>query len=410
MKFFRATVYGVIAATSALAASVKEDSGSFSLADTDDTHFTFKYSTAKWPDEKNWIAIWGKGKGPSNDKKGDEDALVWDWTPGKEGEVKLPATPLSSGEYDVYFLWKGGFESMAKSINVKRSAPANVKRSAPAKSEFTVLTYNLWRQGSQVNGYKEKQVDFLKNSGADIIAMQETSEEHTSELAKKLNWNSWKSDDHGILTRYPIVKRYGEHDHGIAASIALDDDKRVNVWDVHLAYDPYGPYNFCFEKMSADKVRDGEESSGRGREIRETLGLMKADMDGADKAPVLLMGDFNAPSHKDWTDETADLHCGVGAFDWPTSKAPIDAGLKDSLREVHPDPKTYPALTWSPVYKDNEGRSEPQDRLDFIYHKGGVKVLEAEPVMVGKPSLMPNHKDNEWTSDHRAVKVKYSFS
>ena len=405
MKLSLAPLYAVVAATTALAASIKrQDDGKFSLADNDGETFTFKYSTS-WADDKNWIGIYGLDKGPVDDKKGPENSLVWDWTPGDEGEVKLPATPLLSGTYEVYFLWQGGYESLAE--------PIKVEHSAPRKKDFTVMTNNLWHQGTKVNGYKEKQVRFFKDSGADIIALQESSEERTSELATSLNWNSWHSDDHGILSRYPIRKRYGEHEHGVAISVALDDQTDVKVWDVHLAYDPYGPYEFCFNKKSKEEVIkevEGGAGSGRGPEIIQTLDMMKGDLGDADNVPVLLMGDFNAPSHLDWTDETAHLHCDVGAVEWPTSKAPIDAGLVDSLREVHPDPNEFPAFTWSPVYKDNEGRPEPQDRIDFVYHKGKKLTVEsAELVMVGEPKEMPDHKDNEWTSDHQAVRIKYNI-
>lgn len=411
MKFSLAPVYAVIAATTALAASAKQhdsvaanikrqDDGQFSLSDYDGETFTFKYSTS-WPDDTNWIGIYSAGKGPVDDEKGPEDALVWDWTPGEEGEVKLPATPLFSATYDVFFLWQGGYESLAESIKVDHKAPS--------KKEVTVMTNNLWHQGTQVNGYKEKQVALFRDSGADVIALQESSEERTQELATSLNWNSHWSEDHGILSRYPIRKRYGEHDHGVAISVALDDDTDVKVWDVHLAYDPYGPYEFCFEHKSKEQVID-EVEEVRAGETRSTLDMMKGDLDDADNAPVFLMGDFNAPSHLDWTDETANSHCDIGAVEWPTSKAPIDAGMVDSLREVHPDPNEFPALTWSPVYKDNEGRPEPQDRIDFVYHKGSkLTVKSAELVMVGEPKEMPDHEDNEWTSDHQAVKIKYTI-
>lgn len=396
-------VYGAALATLALAGCAKpQGDGSFSLTSTNDTHFTFEYSTTR-PDPKNWIGIYKEGEGPANNEKGEADSLVWDWTPGEEGEIAIPASPLLSGMYEAYFLSQGGYKSLA-------AEPIEVEFSAPDKSEFTVMTYNLWMQGTEVNDYKKKQVAFLASSGADIVGMQESSPERTQELASSLNWNSWHNGSYGIITRYPIVKKPEVHASGVTATIALDDNRQVVVWDVHLGYTPYGPYDFCFDGMSADEVLEREEISGRTPQIREIIGLMEGALDCADNTPVLLMGDFNAPSHLDWTNSTADLHCGVGDFDWPTSKIPIDAGLIDSLREVHPDPKEYPAVTWSPIFKDNEGREEPEDRIDFVYHKGGLSVESAEPILVGEPKEMPDHEDNEWTSDHKAIIVKYSFS
>lgn len=275
-------------------------------------------------------------------------------------------------------------------------------------SQLSAMTFNLWHQGTQVNGNLAKQVAFLSEENVDVVGLQESSAERTKTLADALGWWHYGGGDTGFLSRYEIIEEHPDHAHGVAVKVDLGSSQ-VNLWDVHLAYDPYGPYDFCFDGMTKDEVLDREESSGRGPQIRETLSLMEDHLSNADSIPVLLFGDFNAPSHLDWTDETADAHCGVGPVDWPTSKVPTDAGMTDSLRVVDPDPVTEPHITWSPIFKDNEGREEPMDRIDFIYHKGGLTPESAESLVRGDPKPEPNHKDNEWTSDHAAVVVRYSL-
>ena len=89
--------------------------------------------------------------------------------------------------------------------------------------------------------------------------------------------------------------------------------------------------------------------------------------------------------------------------------------MVDSFRAAHPDPLKDPGFTWSPIHK----AGEPQDRIDFIYHKGsGVKIRDSRvftthiEVTVGPwgagddPGSM---KKNTWPSDHAAVVTEYSL-
>jgi endonuclease/exonuclease/phosphatase family metal-dependent hydrolase len=130
---------------------------------------------------------------------------------------------------------------------------------------------------------------------------------------------------------------------------------------------------------------------------------MEDDLANSDSVPVVLLGDFNAPSHLDYTESLREKNCGYANVSWPTSTHPTDAGMIDSFRVVHPDPAARQGITWSPIFLTNNGRPEPLDRIDFIYHKSGMTVLSSEDIVVGNPSPEPNHQNNEWTSDHAVV-------
>ncbi|KAL6863428.1 hypothetical protein ACO1O0_003682 [Amphichorda felina] len=279
-------------------------------------------------------------------------------------------------------------------------------------SELSVMSYNLWHQGTQVNGYHAKQVAFLSEIDVDIVGLQESSSDRTKALADALGWNFHHGNDSvAILSRYPIAEEYGDINRGVGIRVDLGG-KEVIHWNVHLGYTPYGPYDFCFEGLSDEEVLKNEASSGRTPQIKNALVQMSEALDGADSVPVLLTGDFNAPSHKDWTEANKDSHCGK-TFDWPTSKEPEAAGLIDSLREVHPDPVQDPHNTWSPIFVKNPdygNKDEPLDRIDFVYHKGqGLTPKEADTLVRGEPKPEPDHKNNEWTSDHKAVIVKFDL-
>lgn len=283
----------------------------------------------------------------------------------------------------------------------------------PLVSQLSVLSYNLWHGGTMMNDYHAKQVRFLAGSGVDIAVMQETTGGHATRLGDALGWYSWQGTETtvGIISKYPIVENIDETDATGSVQIELDGRRsRINVWGVHLGFTPYGPYDFCFDHMSIDRVLERETESKRTPQITDTISRMGDNLADADHVPVLLAGDFNAPSHLDWIDATADEHCGVGDVPWPTSMHPTEAGLVDTYREISPDPATDPAITWSPIYLTNDnGRPEPLDRIDFIYHKGrGLTALSAEIIVVGHPTPQPNQADNEWTSDHKAVLAKYA--
>ena len=274
--------------------------------------------------------------------------------------------------------------------------------------KLTVLSFNLWFGGTQVTDFHRKQVKFISDSGADIVGLQESTGGHATRLAQALGWDHWQGPDVGIISRYPISKEYGAVDGAGSVKISLEKGQDIMFWNCHLGYTPYGPYDFCFDHLSKEEVLKNEAKSRRTPQIINIMKQMNVQLGRTKQVPIIFTGDFNAPSHLDWTDETRDLHCGTGYFEWPTSKHPVDGGLIDSFREVHKDPRDEPGNTWSPIYLDNNGRKEPVDRIDFIYHKG-LETVSSEALVVGKPTAQPNHQNNEWPSDHAAVKSVFKI-
>ena len=332
-----------------------------------------------------------------------EDAPDW-LQMGKKGLIE--GYPEEAGDVTVSII--------ASTTDSKDTLEVTIPVVKETASEIKVMTYNLWHRGTQVNNYHAKQVAFLAESNADIISLQETDKERTEALASALGYFATVHDSHstGIISRWKT-----EVIEQLSIGLGVGVDQRANnqdtefegatlsVWNVHLGYDPYGPYDFCRSGMDLDEVLSREAESGRTGQINETVTSMADYLEKADETPVLLMGDFNSPSQLDWTDENP--HCGIGFVPWPASSAPLDADMIDSLREVYPDPKQDPHNTWSPIVKEND---EPQDRIDHVYHKGKtLKATSADTLVKGEPKPEPDHEDNEWTSDHKAVVVTYSL-
>ena len=137
----------------------------------------------------------------------------------------------------------------------------------------------------------------------------------------------------------------------------------VAVANVHLPSTPYGPY----------QVRKGA-SRQEVLQLERTLRLpalrtvLRDLPDLADQVPVFLTGDFNSPSHLDWTPAVAASRPEVPyAVAWPASKALADAGFRDSYRDAHPDPVLDPGYTWSPGGPETL-KKDFFDRIDWVLH------------------------------------------
>ncbi|MGW5422273.1 HAD-IA family hydrolase [Streptomyces sp. NPDC003943] len=271
---------------------------------------------------------------------------------------------------------------------------------------LTVMSWNLWLGGGLVEDYRAKQLVVIRASGADVIGFQETGRTATQELAAALGWHHHAAGENlGILSRHPIVARLGDPEVGFygAAGVRVrtGEGREVDIWTAHLHYTPYGPYEAAFDGLPADELIAHEEV--RLAQIQDTLERVRKEA-GEDRA-VVVVGDFNAPSHLDWPDVS-----------WPVTRAAEDAGLRDSYREAHPDPVRDPGHTWSPIHPvhpeegEQAGRPEPQDRIDYVLHNGrGLRVLDSRTLVTGTPRPWPDVAANEWPSDHAAVITTFAL-
>ncbi|MFG2438435.1 HAD-IA family hydrolase [Streptomyces sp. NPDC048508] len=268
-------------------------------------------------------------------------------------------------------------------------------RAMVAPAELRVLSWNLWFGGTKVDDHRAKQLKVIAETGADVVGLQETYGDAARELAEALGWHHHRAGDNlGVISRHPIVARLGDPDVGFyggtGVRVELPGGRRVDVWSAHLDCAPYGPYEARFDGLPAAELIAHE--SGRLARMREILRMIADSTEPA--TPVVLVGDFNAPSHRDWPDVA-----------WPVTQAAEKAGLRDSYREIHPDPVRDPGHTWSPVHTDHEdgsGRPEPQDRIDFVLHRG-LTALDSRTVVSGTPRSWPDVAGNDWPSDHAAV-------
>ncbi len=260
----------------------------------------------------------------------------------------------------------------------------------PAQS-LEVMVFNIEYGGDLIDF--RKVIEAIRAGGAPVVAIEEAWAQ-MPRLAQGLGWPYYDKRTQ-IVSRLPLVARRGEH--SAYTLVEVSPGCAVAIVNVHLPSDPYGP----------DLVRAGAawaevealERSTRLPAIEAPLAEVRAQ--AATGMPVFLSGDFNAPSFRE------------DGRPWPVSKAVEAAGLHDSYRQVHPDPKALPGFTWwaaRPQVKGwNPGPKDAQIRIDLLYSTANARATASRIVGErGKPGVAIGIEP--WPSDHRAVVSKFDVT
>ncbi len=264
------------------------------------------------------------------------------------------------------------------------SAAANPAPAACPEQSLDVMVFNIEYGGDLIDF--RKVVEAIRAGRAPIVAVEEAWAE-MPRLASALAWPYYDTRTQ-VVSRFPLVERRGEH--AAYTLVETSPGCAIAIVNVHLPSDPYGP----------DLLRAGAgwaevEALERKLRLPAILGpLAEIRAVAATGMPVLLAGDFNAPSFRD------------DGQPWPVSQAVEAAGLRDSYRDVHPDPKAVPGFTWWAARPRVEGwNPDPKDaqvRIDLLYSTGAAKATASRIVgEKGNPAVAIGVEP--WPSDHRAV-------
>lgn len=259
-----------------------------------------------------------------------------------------------------------------------------------AAAPLRVLAWNIWNGGREdgIDAGVERVIECIRASEADIVAMQETYGSGPR-IADALGYHFYlRSSNLSIISRYPA----SEHHHHFrpfnlgGVTLQLAPQQPLKLFSLWLHYLP----DFCNDVQREDATADGliaAEHETRAGEMRAILAELQPHFD--DAVPLVVAGDFNSPSHLDWTQAASPLHCNL-TVQWPVSSDMADAGFLDAYRQIHPDPIVQPGRTWTP-----RNPQSWQDRIDYVYYRGAhlrcltAQVLDQHPV--------------QWPSDHAAV-------
>jgi endonuclease/exonuclease/phosphatase family metal-dependent hydrolase len=262
-----------------------------------------------------------------------------------------------------------------------------------AAQPLTVETFNVWYGGGQVE--LNRIGTAIKAAGADIVGVQEP-EGNLRRIADVAGM-SYTDETLHLMSHYPI---YAVERGGVRfAYVAVGPGRVVAIGNVHLPATPYGPEMVRDGKSPAAVLKTERET--RLPEIRPYIGPLSRQ--AARGVPTFLTGDFNSPSHLDWTPAVAAVRPQVKyPLNWPVSAALARAGFRDSYREIFPDPVSRLGLTWTAGTPPGRIRArETLDRIDWVMVKGPATTSATR--LVGEPGGPDVDVGVPWGSDHRSV-------
>lgn len=290
-------------------------------------------------------------------------------------------------------------------------APARTGAAAPATVDVRVMSFNILYGGDEISlggdhGHwcqdgagcaetLEQVAAAIRVARADVVGMQEGTG-NGCRIAAMLGW--YCNGRLQVLSRFRLLDP--PDGNGIYVHVEVAPGRVMAIGNVHLPSDPYGPY-YPREGWTLNEVLALEHEL-RMPAIEPQLAALPPI--AAAGIPVILTGDFNSPSHLDWTSAVSAVRPVEVPYpiDWPVGRALADAGFRDSYREVRPDPVADPGFTWTSGYPRERKGVEVHDRIDWVLHAGPSEALASE--VVGEAAYPGTDVAlDPWPSDHRAV-------
>ena len=316
-------------------------------------------------------------------------------------------------------------------------------------NEFTVLQWNVWQEGTMVPGGYDAIVNEIVRLKPDFVTFSEvrnynktnfTARVCASLKEKGLSYYFFYSYDTGLLSKHPITDSLTvfpeKDDHGSIYRLTSSvNGHKVAVYTSHLDYLDCAYYNArgydgsTWKEIpipaSVEEIMKVNVASQRDDAIR--MFITQAEKDLAAGYKVIIGGDFNEPSHRDWIEKNKNLYDHNGfVVPWTVTTLLEEAGFIDSYRKIYPNPLTHPGFTYP---SDNPAKTpekitwapkaDERDRIDFIFYKG--EGLDARKAVIFGPKgsivraqrVQETSKDkfllplDVWPTDHKGLLVTF---
>ena len=283
---------------------------------------------------------------------------------------------------------------------------------------LTVMTFNVWGAGANEGKSIDETVAVIRRFKPDIVGLQETRRESVpctaicppdgpsvaGDIAKALGYHLYEQQQenealwaNAIISKYP-VSRSTPNDLGVVVDVG---DRVIALMNIHLTDYPYQPYQALEIPYDDAPFLYSEEAlvaaaqSARGA----ALDLLMADLESVkDVDAVFVTGDFNEPSHRDWTARAVEIGRHPLKVAYPSALRLEEAGFIDTYRNFFEDEIIAPGFTWTPSTSPDDD-SDHHDRIDYVFVRAANVKVESAAV-VGEASGLGI---SPWPSDHRAV-------
>ncbi|MFM8599419.1 MAG: endonuclease/exonuclease/phosphatase family protein [Mycobacterium sp.] len=304
-----------------------------------------------------------------------------------------------------------------------------------APKVLKVMSFNIYGGGVNDGKPVDETVAVIRAAGADIVGLQETRPETdpctaqscpptgasvAKAIADALGFYYYdQTQDNPALWANAVISRYPigaatKHDLGVPIDV---EGRTVYAYNVHFTDYPYQPYQLLkIPYGEAPFLTSGEQAVAAAKDARDpALKLLAEDLTASDgAAAAFVFGDFNEPSHRDWTQRAVAAGNQPMVVAWPTSLALERLGFTDALRAAHPDEVAKPAFTWTPSTERTDP-ADHHDRIDYVLVRAGPggdrdkkAVVEAASI-VGEKAPEADIVVTPYPSDHRSVVASVRF-
>jgi exodeoxyribonuclease III len=299
--------------------------------------------------------------------------------------------------------------------------------SQPAASDVAlrVMTLNMWGGALHAGRSMVDNVAALRAADADVIVLQETWLPDISgcasetcvenarglvcDIAAELGLHCHEQRGPAVrgamatLSRHPVT---GATASGLGVTLDVGG-RAVAVFNIHLPDAPYQPYQIARIPYDGapwiDTADDAIASANAAR--GHVIDLLERELPADGASPVIVAGDFNEPSHLDWTPRAVAAGLQPLPVAWPATRRLRALGFTDAYRAIHKDEVGRSGATWSAL----QTVGEKHDRIDFVFARGAGMVVRDASV-IGEQGPASDIAVSTWPSDHRGVVATLDFA
>ena len=277
-------------------------------------------------------------------------------------------------------------------------------------SSLKIMSFNIAAETLCINNNSNIIIQIIKSTNPDILGIQETNciNEVTNEytdiklydsIASTLNYfyQTNKKLHTVVFSKFPIIY-VSDLYKGIV--VKQNENTFISLFNIHLTDEPYQPYqinkvpygDYPFIETEEDAIKFANDA--RKGEITKILNEISQVDNLYNVSATIVMGDFNEPSHRDWTSLSINAGLHPLKVEFPSVKMFEQAGFIDSFRHIYPDPVKHTGFTW-PTPNKYSPKEEIKDRIDFI-------LVKSNKINVVNAAIIGENEFKVWPSDHRA--------
>ena len=314
----------------------------------------------------------------------------------------------------------------------KTSSHEDSNTDITVNTHLRVLVWNVLHGANDVDRGAEKTLEIIRSVEPDIVLLQESYDIDGDRprlgewLAGELGWNQHQAESTHLCVLTPMeLEATFFHDvwHGVGALLRDSEQRELLAWSIWIDYRAYLGYELRDNPEMSDETLLAAEDK-RSSRLQQSKAIIAHLQDAGQLAadvPLLVGGDWNTPSHLDWTKDTTRVYKNRRDLALPVSIAMANAGFTDTFRTVYPNAVQYPGITWSPMFRGpnngEEGVEQAFHRIDRLYLKNPTDAVNGwslRPVagavlpLIWEDDLIPIEQ-RMFPSDHGALLMDFEW-